>query len=150
MSQIWTRIKKMTGNYRNNRSPCLMQHGNSETELLADHYEEVSHENSYDPRFLVAKWREGRNEIILSPIEEYIEQFSLLEFETALKQCSNTAPGSDSIIYHMIIHLHVSAKLMLLQIYNIVWSKEVYPKQWRSAVVLSFLKPGKPADDCQV
>ena len=155
MSQIWTRIKKMKGNYCIYCSPCLMQNGNLETEaaniaeLLADHYEEVSHENSYDPLFLVVKRKEDRNEIDISTDREYTynEQFSLLEFENALKQCSNSAPGSDSISYNMIRNLHVSAKLILLQIYNIVWTKGVYHKQWRSAVVLSFLKPEKPADD---
>ena len=37
--------------------------------------------------------------------------------------------------------------LLLLAIYNKVWNPGINPGEWRMAIVLSFMKPGKPSDD---
>ena len=47
----------------------------------------------------------------------------------------------------MIANLAYSQKLNLLKYINYIWTNNVFPDQWREAVVIPFLKPGKPAQE---
>ena len=44
----------------------------------------------------------------------------------------------------MLKHMHSSASIFLLKIFNQIWLQNVYPDTWRNAIVLSFVKPYKP------
>jgi potassium voltage-gated channel Eag-related subfamily H protein 8 len=61
----------------------------------------------------------------------------------ALKQCKRTAPGPDGIHYEMLQHLHSNASTFLLYIFNFIWLNGVFPKSWRNAHLIMFLKPNK-------
>ena len=70
-----------------------------------------------------------------------------MELTGVLQTAKNTSPGKDLITYEMLRHLHTTAKIFLLTIYNKIYSSGQYPDKWRTAIVLSFPKPGKPPDD---
>ena len=65
------------------------------------------------------------------------------ELECALSSCDSSASGKDNISYEMINHLAPLAKSYLLQFYNHLWSRKLFPKSWRHAVVIPIAKPGK-------
>ena len=68
------------------------------------------------------------------------------EFNTALSQAKNSAPGEDGIGYQMLKHLPESAITLLLDIYNRVWVDGNILNKWKSAILLPFQKPGKSSN----
>ena len=66
-----------------------------------------------------------------------------LEFQIALEKSKNTAERSDNIHYLLIRNLPEDIQLLLLQIYNKIWTENTFPKKWRESIVIPFLKPGK-------
>ena len=73
----------------------------------------------------------------------YNTKFSMEELNNALTTCNSSAPGQDKICFEMVKNLSVSAKLYLLQFYNHIWTKHLFPENWRIAIVIPILKPGK-------
>lgn len=155
MSKIWNRVGKMTGRYSQHHAPCLLgQNGptadpDAVVEILADHYENVSSSAAYSPDFIKIKEKNESIRLKFHTKENlpYNDPITLREMRGTLRQCKNTASGSDEVRYEMLKHLHTSALGMLLGIFNQVWLTGQYPSQWKSAHVLSFKKPGKPATE---
>lgn len=151
MAKIWKRIKKIRGNYEPIRMPCLTRQGELITEpaqvaeMMAEHYESISSNQRYSEQFKRVK---GRMESTVLNFNtnaelEYNAEFTMLEMERALASCKNTAPGEDMISYKMVKHSHITCRKFLLAIINRIWKMKEYPSQWRSSIVLSFLKPQK-------
>ena len=92
--------------------------------------------NKVEGEFHPVLFPEGNN-------EPYNRLFCLSEFDTALKACRDTSPGEDSVHYGMLSNMSEEQKLTLLSFYNYLWVNDKFPDQWRVAVVLPFLKPGK-------
>ena len=65
--------------------------------------------------------------------------FSLHELKGALYECKNTAAEPDGIHYLMLKHLSQPALVLLLDIYNKIWSTGEFPPTWREALTLPFL-----------
>ncbi|GBN43235.1 putative RNA-directed DNA polymerase from transposon X-element [Araneus ventricosus] len=65
----------------------------------------------------------------------------------ALTQCRNTSPGPDGVTYSMLQHLNEDSLSNLLRLFNRIWNENIYPSQWREALVIPILKPGKDATD---
>ena len=53
------------------------------------------------------------------------------------------SPGPDGITNEMIIHLHTTARLKLLEIFNLIWEKGQVPQLWKEAVMIPIHKKGK-------
>ena len=154
MSKVWSRIRKMSGKYCSHPPPTLNIGGNSSSdpievaEHLANHYATVSASRSYNQVFYDIKQRAEQHPLDFSTEQllSYNEPISALEVAGAIKSAKPTSPGEDMVSYEMLRHLHPSAFAALLSLFNKIWLNACYPTQWRDAVVLSFLKPGKPAD----
>lgn len=155
MSIIWNRINKMSGKYQSHRQPCLESQGSIITEpreiaeLLADHYEQVSSSNNYRPEFLRTKFRRELENINFESNEnfDYNDPITIHELTGVLNQCSDTSPGQDQITYLMLQKMHATTLNYLLQIYNEIWTSNQYPELWKSAIIISFLKPDKPINE---
>ena len=65
------------------------------------------------------------------------------ELETVLSTCSSSAPGMDNIPFDLIKHLNEAAKKFLLNFYNHLWKKGIFPKEWQHAIIIAIPKPGK-------
>ena len=65
------------------------------------------------------------------------------ELVTALTKNKNTAAGPDEIHYMVIINVPKEVLMLVLNVYNIISSENLFPKQWREATVIQFLKPNK-------
>ncbi|GFS80369.1 probable RNA-directed DNA polymerase from transposon X-element [Trichonephila clavipes] len=71
----------------------------------------------------------------------------MTELQTALTQAHNTSPGPDGITYTMLRHLHPDSITNILFLFNRVWKEHCFTSNWREAIVILILKPGKVATD---
>jgi hypothetical protein len=65
------------------------------------------------------------------------------EFEGAMDQCNNSAPGLDGIKFIVFKFLPEEAKLYLLGIFNEIMSTGMIPESWLRTKVVPILKPRK-------
>ena len=57
--------------------------------------------------------------------------------------CNSSAPGRDNICFDAITHLEPRAKSYLLQFYNHLWVKNLFPNDWHKAIIIPIKKTGK-------
>ncbi len=55
----------------------------------------------------------------------------------------NSSPGPDGIPNILIKQLPTEGTETLLKIYNLTWTKNIFPKVWKTAIVVPIPKPGK-------
>ena len=75
--------------------------------------------------------------------EEYNREFTWEELQAALNTRRATAPGPDLIHYDMLKHLHVTATVFLMDMYNKIWTSGIFPSTWRKAEIIPIPKEGK-------
>ena len=80
------------------------------------------------------------NSNIKNPLEK---SFDINELDKAIKHTRNTAPGIDNFTYSIIKNLPMTAKTLLLKIFNDWWLKGSYVKQFKEIVICLLLKPNK-------
>ena len=73
----------------------------------------------------------------------YNRPFEMHELERVLRRVKGTSAGPDNVRYEMIQNLALPDKQRLLDYYNVLWSTRTFPDDWRDAIVLPILKPGK-------
>lgn len=153
-TKIWQRIRKMRGKQQH-CVPCLTVGGVTSAapvtvaDLLAEHFAEVSSGSHWSPHFQAVK--NNQEQIPLDFTTDrplaYNEPISTTEIYQALIHCKNTAPGPDGIHYKMIKRMHSSAVRYLVSLFNKIWTDHELPRQWKTATVLAFPKPGKPPSE---
>ena len=74
---------------------------------------------------------------------ELNKKLEISELHSVLKNNKNTSPGPDMIPNILIKQLPDSALKCLLQIYNIIYSKKLFPDIWKRAIVIPIPKPHK-------
>ena len=150
MAKIWKRIGKIRGVYQNVKPPCLIKNNVHITdpvqiaELMVHHYETVSGNGSYPAAFQrIREQMEHHLCFDTSEVLPYNSPITYLELQRLLSSCGSSASGEDNISYAIIRKSHPTCLLLLLAIFNKVFSTGTYPSQWLSSLVLSFPKPGK-------
>lgn len=74
--------------------------------------------------------------------------FTWNEFSYALKsRKKDSTPGLDDFPYKLVINLHDDAKVVLLNIFNLLWETGLIPTSWKTQCVIPILKPDKPPDN---
>ncbi|GFT44069.1 putative RNA-directed DNA polymerase from transposon BS [Trichonephila clavipes] len=87
-----------------------------------------------------------RNSLVGFPL--FMEKFQIAELNNAIKTFDfTTSPGPDGIFGLMIVGLSNTAKLFLLNLFNQSWALGKLPLEWKRAIVVPILKPGKEADN---
>lgn len=76
----------------------------------------------------------------------YNKVFSLPELTCALDTSTSKSPGPDRIPFVFLQRIPADRLPELLSFYNYVW-RVGFPHQWREAIVVPILKPGKTATD---
>lgn len=150
-SEVWKRISAMMGKSREQK--IVLQGTNNTTvsnhidvaNILAEHYEKISSNENYSLEFQQIKTMEETREIIFEPNDNLIYNLPLQmrELEKALSESKDTSPGSDNIPYQFVKNLSSNAKYLLLNLYNNLWSKGIYPDAWKNALIIPIHKPGK-------
>ena len=70
-------------------------------------------------------------------------QIHYLEVYETLKKCKNSSPGPDDIPNILIKKLPQKGLKYLTEIYNLIWTGNVFPDMWKEATVIPIPKPGK-------
>ena len=150
--QIWNMVRKISG--RNVHT--AVQHLQTPTGDCADDAESIanclasciasnSSTNHYSSQFQKHKQDvESRGLSFFSNNKEnYNEPLSLLELQIALNRCHHTAVGPDDIHYSFLQHLPQSVLLLIVDIFNSIWTDGTFPDCWRRATIIPVAKPGK-------
>ncbi|GBN76895.1 putative RNA-directed DNA polymerase from transposon X-element [Araneus ventricosus] len=154
-SQIWRRVKAANGLYKDFTIPILKSDSATYScpediaNIIGQTFAYISNSDFYTATFQAIKNRaEG---IPISFVSErqasYNCDFRMSEMRKALSQCRNTSPGSDGVTYSMLHHLNEDSLSNLLRLFNRICNEHIYPSQWREALVIPILKPGKDATD---
>ena len=150
LSEVWNKIRKITGKHVPSPPPVLKINGNvlanpeEVSEAFASHFAKVSSKNPSSPYHHQRIQEENKVlDFTATRMESYNDPFSMQEFSSALSTCNDSAPGADNITYSMIKHLPQDTQKFLLTIMNKIWKDNLFPSVWDIAVILAFLKPQK-------
>jgi ribonuclease HI len=158
LGPIWQMAKRMNG-VQDRPSARTIKVNNQEivsnldkANHFAQYFTNISSNENHSPEFLEHKKDIEKNHPHLYSIDTSINEktsilndnFTIYELEQAIRLLkNNSAPGEDKVIYEMIKHLPSSCQRVLLRIYNEIWCGGALPREWKHALVLPFLKPGK-------
>lgn len=152
---MWNKIKSIKGithlplPLNLNHNGNLISSPTDITEAFAQHFTKNSCNSNYEHEFLNYKHKIEENitknlELNLYQQENTINQpFNITELHNALSGCKSKSPGPDGIPYSFIQNLPKLEHEILLQIYNIIWEKVIYPDQCRDSIVIPIPKPNK-------
>lgn len=160
-AKVWRAAGAMLGGAAARSIPSLVVNGvclvsaRDKAEAFGAYYAAVSADAGYDEpfaslkRFMYAATRplfgkteaQGNSDVINS-------QLTFGELKRALASSrSNTARGPDSIPYILLKNLTPSLLHIILKFYNNIWTGGLYPKSWRTSIVIPMLKQNKPRND---
>lgn len=150
-SQVWKKIRGIQGNKSNNGIPHLVS---NDTVINNDHeIAKIIAEN------FEAKFRSGLHPNIANtytnnplscpiPSNQDIDSlnlpFSHQELITALKSCKNSAAGPDDLPYIFLKKLDFLGQLKLLELFNLIWTSNMFPSLWRLSIIIPLKKPDQP------
>ena len=153
INQIWKRIKKISGKHAITATPALKlpesQEITSEHKTVADQlttsFISVSNEQNYTRQFIEAKRTAERKQLNFNSVrsDTYNNSFTFEEFKRSLNMTSESSPGQDKITYKMIKMSHISLQMLILHLFNTIFSQGVFPDSWKISIVVPILKPGK-------
>ena len=153
MKKIWKRFRKISGS--DNKAPrhAIWHEGKRVHEpeevckIIGEHLQNISSNKFYNKRFQKYKENVEKKKIKfeedLEQKEYYNVKFKEEELMEALKTSNDSAPGNDKINFEMIKHLSNKAKTYLLKLYNHLWERKEFIKEWREAIIIPIPKPGK-------
>ena len=151
ISKVWQKFRKINGTNSCVPRHALLHNGirvhdpKDISNILGNSIAKISSINNLDAHFRTIKTREEAVPLNFESVDDlyYNRNFTEEEFNNALNNCSSTAPGQDCINFEMISHLAPIAKAFLLQYYNTLWTKHLFPKVWKHAIIVPIAKPGK-------
>ncbi|KAG5871268.1 hypothetical protein JTB14_024338 [Gonioctena quinquepunctata] len=149
-SEVWKKIRAILGKKFTETTLALEIDGEifvDQTDIaekIAQHFEMTSSSQHLGENDFINRRNLERNiDFHEQNISEYNESFSMMELEHALDEAGSSSPGADNIVYDFVRQLPTTAKEVLLDIFNKIWSSGIYPQAWRQAIVIPILKSGK-------
>ncbi|KAJ4427678.1 hypothetical protein ANN_25327 [Periplaneta americana] len=151
---IWDRLRKIRGINRNTyisaicqpNSNVLVTNPQDIANTLADTFSKISSDCNYEQDFLHIKNNAPEldpNEMNCNTDQSFNDILTLREVQDTLSHSKNNSPGPDNIPYEFLKQLPPDGVLYLYEVYNYIWSKQVFPDQWRNAIIIPILKPDK-------
>lgn len=152
MRSVWNTIRSIKGRSSGIQTPTHLHVNDTlitDIPHIADTLASTISDNSSDarcrPSFLRIKSIAEAIDLDFSSdnTESYNHLFTLDELHISLSKAHNTSPGPDDIPYDFLRHLPLSAKHLLLSIFNYIWTTGDIPSLWKEAFVIPIPKPGK-------
>ncbi|KAI5756118.1 hypothetical protein M8J77_022246 [Diaphorina citri] len=154
IGDMWSQLRRVKGKKPYNPIAALNNDQNQITtdkdemsEILAKYYVSNSADSVYEEDFV--RYKHQVEPLLLPPsnteAECYNLPFSYNELIATFKSCRSHAPGVDGVCYQMIMQLPQCALEKLLEIFNFIWLNGVFPKVWKTALIVPILKPKKNA-----
>lgn len=155
---LWTAVHKMSGVYKTSSIPVLQK---GEVEAVTNQEKADMFVGNFQA--VHSAKEQGtvkgciRSELLLKnkrKLEENLENdnpinlfFSMKELREAIDSGANTTPGRDGLSYELFKHLDCWVLEEILSLFNCVWAEGYLPAEWKHAVIVPILKPGKDASD---
>ena len=112
LTEVWGVIRALSGKHAQQSKIVLDHNGLCScpkllSNIFGNHFSQVSSTNNYTDRFKLFKEREERNIIVFPPDNDafYNQNFTLQEFEHAIKNTTSTSPGPEGVHYDMLMKL---------------------------------------------
>ncbi|KAG5887974.1 hypothetical protein JTB14_035047 [Gonioctena quinquepunctata] len=153
-TQIWAKIKQMSGNKTHSKIPALTYRNDLITDdqqranLLGESFQAKTN-NHYNPNPSPLDAED-------TPIPSIAQQsdsnslnlpLTFQELLTTLPTCKHSAAGPDDIPFIFLKNLSTYSLTKLLDLYNFVWMNKEFPNLWRDSIVLPIRKNDKPPTD---
>ena len=154
-TQVWTRVKRIAGQYNSAPLPVLRVEGRDITHPahVADEIGRAlagrsrsSQAGSRSAR-TPARREQGSVNFFTTDHMAYNEPFSMAELTSAISSLKSVSEGPDDIHNEMLRRLPERALIALLAVFNSIWETGMFPAAWREATVIPVLKPGKSGLD---
>ena len=150
ITEVWRKIRFISGKQFSTPSPALLVDNEEVTDPfevvneLDNHFKSTSSSQNYTNIFQELQAATERELDFDTHLNlPYNTSFSMKELEEALSSCTNSSPGPDKVPYEFIRQLPENQKRNLLALYNKIWSKGKYQKQWKEALIIPLLKQDK-------
>ena len=151
MSKIWKIVNKLKGTHKDSINHIVKEDGSvAETEKevaneIADSLSKNCSSENYNENFKKFKSTKEKEKLDFSTKlnEIYNSKFTLSELKSCIADLSHTAPGPDKIHNTILAHLPEESILLLLDIFNNIWTQKIFPHSWRQATIVPIPKPGK-------
>jgi len=155
---LWSAVRRMSGLYKKRLIPVLQKgevvavSNKEKADMFVESFQAVHRSEGMgvercrkrDELIEVNQWKLERSLENENPINLF---FSLKELKDAIRSGANTTPGRDRISYELFKYLDDFVLEEILALFNTVWADGCLPKEWKHAVVIPVLKPGKEASD---
>ena len=147
---LWSKIRKL--GFKNfNSSPSCIHIDNT------PNYDTDSISNAFALSFAKTASDENQNRAFLdvknqtntdlniqeATHEPFNSVITIEELNCAITNSKCSAPGPDLIYLQFIKNASENVIFSLLQIFNKIWISRTFPKNWKTALILPFLKPNK-------
>ena len=151
--EMWAKIKSIEGRKQVN-IPILNENNTIIDDpphianIMAHNFAANSSNNNYSPEFRNYKNKIESANIITTTSNDnndlsFNKELTISELKHALSNCKNKSPGPDNIPNVFLKQLPESSYENLINIFNIIWTKNVFPDIWSEAIIIPLLKPGK-------
>ena len=154
MKRLWEIIRKFSSKYRVTKPfPVLLQHNvmiddpHEVVGIFGKHFEKLCSRTNY-PQSFIERERDlvGRMpDFGTDNRDHYNRTFMLAELQDAIGCSGSTSVGPDKVHYDFIRHLNDVQLQELLQLFNHLWSNDIFPDPWKHSYLIPIVKPGK---DC--
>ena len=154
IGKVWAMFKKMSGKTANTKIPVLTEErkmaitNKEKANLLGENFAKVHSGNHLDEKHRQRKEAALRNYKDVHQMKNREEntldaEITMYELQLALQGVKKSATGEDQLSYAMFQKLPDQALRLVLTLFNKIWNEGKLPKNWKSAVILPFNKPGK-------
>lgn len=152
-TELWSTVNTLRGNRKQRALVLRRDSGYTDdprevAEELAQYYYNKSSTSSYPSAFQKIKEKTERQDIVptLDTDEIYNNEFTMGELMWALDKGRSVSTGPDNIGYPMLQRLPFTVKKSLLGVLNKIWRSGIYPRSWRTGIVIPIPKP----DSCEL
>ena len=155
MTQVWTRLKRIAGQYSSVPLPVLtvngtyINHPSDVAEAIGQALYERCGGGTAETRQTrrQARRESGSVDFGIADSAAYNEPFTMAELESAVSSLRSVSEGPDTVHNDMLRRLPRAALEALLAMYNSLWETGTFPEAWQEAIVIPVLKPGKSGHD---
>uniref|UniRef100_A0A671QSF3 Reverse transcriptase domain-containing protein n=1 Tax=Sinocyclocheilus anshuiensis TaxID=1608454 RepID=A0A671QSF3_9TELE len=72
---------------------------------------------------------------------------NMFELRRAIISARQTTPGRDGVCYKMLAYMTDNTLEIVLKLFNLIWDTGQLPLDWKQAIIVPVLKPGKTPSD---
>ena len=155
--KIWSDIKMLSGHKNSDTIKFLKTGPNITTSFIeisnifGSHWSGYSADTNFHTEFMNQKKncleKTYTPSNVSSAAKKIDTKVTFVELENSLQGAKGKTPGFDRINYPMIQNLPITVKYRLIELFNNIIEKGIYPQNWRTALIVPIPKPNKPKSE---